>query len=78
VAKKVCSFLREVFSDQGVGSFSNVATAVILAFSIYWVTYLVLKDGKLPDMSGLALFIGTLYGVKKVAGAVSESITGKK
>jgi hypothetical protein len=65
-------FWRGVFSEpDGAPSFSRVATAVIVAFAVGWVTALVRMNHQLPDFGGLALLIGTLYGVNKVAGAVA-------
>jgi len=64
------SFWRSVFSESdGTPSFSRVATAVIVAFSMGWVTALVRVNHQLPDFGGLVLLIGTLYGVNKFSGA---------
>jgi len=66
------SFWRSVFSEpDGTPSFSRVATAVIVAFSMGWVTALVRLNHQLPDFGGLVLLIGTLYGVNKFSGALS-------
>jgi len=66
-------FWRGVFSEaDGTPSFSRVATAVIVAFSMGWVTALVRVNHQLPDFGGLVLLIGALYGVNKVAGAVGS------
>jgi ABC-type uncharacterized transport system permease subunit len=65
------SFWRGVFSESdGTPSFSRVATAVIVAFAVGWVTALVRLNHQLPDFGGLVLLIGALYGVNKVAGAM--------
>ena len=64
-------FWRGVFSEiDGTPSFSRVATAVIVAFAMGWVTALVRSNHQLPDFGGLVLFIGALYGVNKFSGAV--------
>lgn len=62
-------FFVGIFSDNGQPSFSRLATGFIVAFSIGWVTHLVLHNHALPDFAGLALFIGTLYGAN-VAGNI--------
>jgi hypothetical protein len=66
-------FWRGVFSEpDGTPSFSRVATSVIVAFAVGWVTALVRMNHQLPDFGGLVLLIGALYGVNKVAGAVAS------
>ena len=66
------TFWRSVFSEpDGTPSFSRVATAVIVAFAMGWVTTLVRLNHQLPDFGGLVLLIGALYGVNKVSAAVS-------
>jgi hypothetical protein len=61
-------FWKGVFSDNGSPSFSRVATGLIVAFSCGWVTHIVWTSHALPDFAGLALFIGTLYGLNRMAG----------
>jgi len=64
-------FWRGVFSESdGTPSFSRVATAVIVGFSMGWVTALVRMNHQLPDFGGLVLLIGALYGVNKFSGAI--------
>jgi len=65
------NFWRSVFSESdGTPSFSRVATAVIVGFSMGWVTALVRLNHQLPDFGGLVLLIGALYGVNKFSGAI--------
>ncbi len=67
------NFWRGVFSESdGTPSFSRVATAVIVAFAMGWVTALVRANHQLPEFGGLVLLIGTLYGVNKVSGAIGN------
>ena len=67
------NFWRGVFSESdGTPSFSRVATAVIVGFSMGWITALVRMNRQLPDFGGLVLLIGVLYGVNKAAGAVGR------
>lgn len=64
-------FWRGVFSEvDGTPSFSRVATGLIVAFSLGWVTALVRTNHSLPDFGGLVLFIGALYGVNKISAAM--------
>jgi hypothetical protein len=70
-------FWRGVFSEpDGTPSFSRVATAVLVAFAMGWVTALVRMNHQLPDFGGLVLLIGALYGVNKVASAWGQREQG--
>lgn len=71
------NFWRGVFSDSGQPSFSRVATGFIVAFSAGWVTHIVWRSHTLPDMSGLCLFIGTLYGLNRVTTAFGKTNGGQ-
>jgi hypothetical protein len=72
-AKITSPFWRGVFSESdGTPSFSRIATAVVVAFSVGWVTELVGRMHSLPDFAGLSCFIGTLYGVNKISTAFSR------
>ncbi len=64
---KSASFWREAYSDNGVGSFSNVATTALILAVLTWDTYLVITKGVLPNLSEQAIFIPVLYTVKKAA-----------
>lgn len=70
-APKIASpFWRGVFSEaDGTPSFSRIATGVVVAFAVGWVTELVRFSHALPDFAGLSCFIGTLYGVNKISNA---------
>lgn len=69
-SKAASPFWRGVFSESdGTPSFSRIATAVVVAFSVGWVTELVGRLHSLPDFAGLSCFIGTLYGVNKISTA---------
>jgi len=71
------AFWRSVFSESdGAPSFSRVATAVIVGFSMGWVTALVRMNHQLPDFGGLVLLIGALYGVNKFSGALGSRSFG--
>ena len=66
-------FWRGVFSEpDGTPSFSRMASGLIVAFACGWVSHLVWHNHALPDFAGLALFIGTLYGTNKLAGALKK------
>ena len=66
-------FWRGVFSENdGTPSFARVATAVVVAFAVGWTTALVKLNHALPDFAGLSCFLGTLYGVNKISGALGR------
>jgi len=63
------NFWKGVFSEaDGTPSFSRVATGLLVAFVCGWVTHLVWHNNALPDFAGIALLIGTLYGLNKFSG----------
>jgi len=73
------NFWRGVFSESdGTPSFSRVATAVIVAFAMGWITALVHANHQLPDFGGLVLLIGALYGVNKFSGALGNRAGGDR
>lgn len=66
-------FWRGVFSEaDGTPSFSRVATGLLLAFALGWVTALVAKHWALPDFGGLIAFVGVLYGINKAGAAITS------
>ncbi len=66
-------FWRGVFSESdGSPSFSRIASGLSVMFSLGWVTHLVVTNHALPDLGGVALLSGTLYGVNKFSGAVGS------
>ncbi len=71
------AFLRQLFSESGEASYSRVGSFLALVFTILWVTYLVWKNRALPPLEGLALLIGTPYGLGK-AGETVQRVLGNK
>jgi hypothetical protein len=68
-------FVKEVFSDNGVGSFSRCGAGFLLFSVITWITYLVFKTKTMPDLGGPAMFltggIGVLYGTNRASQIIS-------
>jgi hypothetical protein len=65
-------FWKWVFSEaDGTPSFSRVATGLTLCFALGWVTAIVMKHYALPDFAGLAMFVGTLYGLNRLGAAIT-------
>mgnify|MGYP001587562587 CR=1 FL=1 len=69
-------FLRQLFSESGMASFSRVGTSVALLCACVWVSRIVWKTGALPGLEGLTFFIASLYGLGK-AGETVQRILGK-
>lgn len=57
--------LREMFTDKGVFSFGRIGAAIALHVSIIWVSWVVYKTNAIPDLSGISLFISSLYLISK-------------
>lgn len=70
-------FLKEVLSEDGQGSFSRVSSFLIVLGALYWITHLVRYNHAFPDFGGLALLIGTLYGINK-ASSIVQAARGDK
>lgn len=65
-------FFKKLFSDSGEVSFSRTASGIAVICSCVWVSYVVYKNIAIPDLSGIALFIGTLYGLGKVSETIQK------
>lgn len=71
--ESVRKFTREALSEaDGKASFSRIITTVVVAFAMGWVTVIVRHNFALPDFGGLALLIGTLYGINQVGKVVGD------
>lgn len=66
------NFWRGVFSDGDTPSFSRVGTGALVSAAIVWVSRIVWRTDHLPDFTGLALFMGTLYGLNRVTTAFGK------
>lgn len=58
IIQKLVAFLKEVFSEDGQGSFSRVASGFIVLATCGWVTYVVARTHSIPDLAGPSGFIG--------------------
>jgi len=69
------NFWRGVFSDGDQPSFSRIATGMIVAFSLGWVTHLVWHNHTLPDtmtMAGLTAFMVSPYALNAAKNAATS------
>ena len=67
------NFLRGIFlDDDGAPSFSRVFTAIMIAFTLGWVTRIVWTTNALPDLLGAAAFCTAVYGAGKLANAMDR------
>lgn len=68
-------WLREVFSENGRGSFSRVASGMHAVAGFAVLFYLVWHSRTWPSMSdwtGLSMFISTPYAANKISNAISS------
>lgn len=72
------NFLKQLFSESGEASFSRVGSAVALACSCFWVSYVVWRTRALPGLEGLTFFIAGLYGLGKAGETVQRLMGGKQ
>lgn len=64
---------------DGKASFSRIATTVVLAAWLLWVSYCVYQTKSFPGGTWeVSAVIGVLYGVNKAADAATTIATGKK
>lgn len=72
--------LREVLSEDGIGSYSRYTGFLIVIFTLFWVTYLVFHNHAFPDMDGPTAFVAggqSAYAanqVKRIAAAAKTGI----
>src|ERR1051326_8349030 len=68
--QKFVHFVEGVFSDNGSPSWSRISGGLILTAVIAWVTYLVLRNNTLPDLTGPTILItgggGGMYGLNRL------------
>ena len=65
-------FFKKMFSEEGTASFGRFGAFIALLASITWVSFVVYKKELIPDLGGISLFIGTLYGLSKGLGALNK------
>lgn len=70
-------YLKDLFSEKSTASFGRVGAGVALVSTIGWVSWVVYKTNALPELGGVSLFIGTLYGLSK-AGSVAQAFSGQE
>lgn len=61
-ATQILPPLKEVLSENGVGSYARYSGFIITLSTIAWVTFLVAKNHALPDLEGPSLFIAAGQG----------------
>ena len=65
-------FIKGIFMDGNLPSFSRVASGFIVAASVFWVTFIVLKDGKIPDMAGITAYVSAALAVLYSANKITD------
>ena len=57
-------------TDNKSWSFARVTSGAVIFSSLFWVTFLVIINRKIPDnLAGLSTLILSLYGVNRIAEA---------
>lgn len=74
--KQLIAFFREVFSEDGRGSFSRVIQGFIVVMTCSWVSYVVLRTRAIPDLTTPAVFIGA-GGLNYMTGKAAAAFKGK-
>lgn len=76
---QLVSFFREVFSEDGRGSFSRVIQGFIVLMTCSWVTYIVIRTRAIPDLGGPATFVGagSLHYMTNQAAGIVAAFKGK-
>lgn len=70
-SRKSGGFFRETLSEpDGPWSFARIISLIIVVFDLGWITYLVVRNGNIPDQGGIAALLAALYGINKAAAAV--------
>lgn len=75
--KNIIGFAKETLSEaNGHGSFGRVSAGAIVVFTLFWITFLVIKTHTMPDLAGPTLFLSSgsasTYGANKVADAIKN------
>lgn len=71
--KKMKKAIRETLSENGVMSWSRVASSILLIYGIHWVNMIVKHGFTLPDLLGLTALIVAPYGVNRAAAAAQAA-----
>jgi hypothetical protein len=74
------TFIKSAFSENGEGSYSRIASGVIVLATLGWVSHVVFKTHALPDLTGaLAFMTGGVtahYGVNKFNDYINDYKNG--
>lgn len=74
--EKIIAYVKSVFAEaDGSASMSRILAGVVVAAPIFWITYLVVKNGALPDLTSASLFVGsgfTGYGINQARRAFEK------
>lgn len=70
------NWLLRAFEENSEPSFARVTVGCVVFVVLTLVVYQTLKDGKIPDLGGVTVFltgaIATLYGTTRVASAFEK------
>jgi hypothetical protein len=69
-------FVKQLFSESGLASFSRVGSFLALLAACVWVTLIVWHTRVLPALDGVTFFICSLYALGK-AGQTMQRLGGR-
>jgi hypothetical protein len=70
--------LKEVLSEDGIGSYSRYTGFIVVLATVGWVTFIVIHNHAFPDMAGPSSFMATGQAqyvanqVKRIAAAAKS------
>jgi hypothetical protein len=71
-------FIREALSDEdGLASWSRIASSAILVVSLVWVTKIVLLTHQIPSLDGVITMICAPYTINLAHGFASNAFAIK-
>ena len=79
--KSIFPPLKEVLSEDGVGSYSRYTGFLIVLATLAWITFLVVKNHAFPDMEGPTFFMAggqaqyAINQAKRVMAAAKDNPT---
>jgi hypothetical protein len=78
VKEKIIAYLKSAFSEvDGTGSASRLLALLSILANMVWVTYLVIRNHVMPDLTGSAMYVGASF-TGYAANKVSDAFKGRQ
>ena len=72
------AFLKSVFSEDGQGSYSRFVGGIIVVATVVWITFLVIKNKVMPDLTGPTAFLTIGSGSHYITNKASDIVSAFK